>query len=88
MIRFGIAANARPMPLPSSAGGDVDLPALAAREGKHGERREAQGPPPASSSGFEPKSFSSRPVCEPKTSIATVVGTRNSPACVTDAPKP
>ena len=44
--------------------------------------------PPASSGGFEPKRFSSRPVWEPTISITSVVGTRNRPAWVTELPNP
>ena len=40
------------------------------------------------SGGFEPKSFSRRPVWEPTISIASVEGTMKRPAWVTDAPKP
>ena len=43
---------------------------------------------PASKGGFDPKRFSSLPVWAPAISMASVEGTRNSPAPVTEEPNP
>jgi hypothetical protein len=86
MIRLTIAAKASPDADAEQHRGEVDLPALAARGGEQdvgagGDQCAGQ------QRGFDPKRFSSRPVCAPATSIASVEGSRNSPAPVTDAPK-
>ena len=52
--------------------GSVDLPALAAGEGQE-DMAQAVSAAPASSGGFDPYRFSSRPVCAPAISIASVV---------------
>ena len=75
-------------PAAEERGGDVDLPPLAAGEGERRERREGEaGADEQQRLRAEAASRGGRSA-SPTISIATVVGTRNSPACVTDAPKP
>ena len=87
MIRFAIAANASPTPLPSRAPATNTSHFWSCANAITRNDSNASAAP-VSSGGFEPNRFSSRPVCEPTMSIAVVEGSMNRPAPVTDASNP